>query len=229
MRILALGSCLAISLLTVPCVAMAGTPQRVRGIVTSVAADNAMIDTIMGPVTAQLSTRTGYAGVRKASLTDIHAQSYIGTAAVPASDGHLRALEVTIFPEVMRGTGEGSYPWDLGKSGSMTNGAVSSMTNGTVMPASHASSMTNGTVGAMRPESVMGSGRQITVTYKGGSQIVSLPSTIPVVRLEPGDRSLLVPGAKVVVFGPVSEDGHGGNKVEAMRVVVGEGGIKPPM
>ena len=174
----------------------------------------------MGRVTAHLAADTRIAGAKKASLDDIKPDSFIGTAAVPAEGGQLRALEVTIFPEAMRGTGEGSYPWDLGKSGSMTNGAVSSMTNGTVAPAASGSSMTNGTVSTMSG----GHGRTIKVTYKGGAQTVNLPNDIPVVLLEPGDRSLLKPGAKVVVFGP-SE----GGKVEAQRLVVGEDGVKPPM
>ncbi|GBQ86378.1 hypothetical protein [Asaia krungthepensis] len=229
MRILALGSCLAITLLSLPGIALAGAPQRIRGVITSVSGNEAVISTFMGPVTAHLTATTGYAGVKPAHLDDIHPDSFIGTAAVPSGDGRLRALEVTIFPNSMRGMGEGNYPWDLGKAGSMTNGAVTSMTNGTVAPARPAGSMTNGVVGAMGPGNGMGRDRQITVTYKGGSQSVTLPTTIPVVMLEPGDKSLLTPGAKVVAFGPVSGNAKGENEIEAMRIVVGEGGIKPPM
>jgi hypothetical protein len=200
--------------------ALAQAPQRTRGTIVSIVGDDVVIRTPMGRMTAHLAADTGVAGVKKASLDDIKSNSFIGTAAVPASSGKLRALEVTIFPEAMRGAGEGSYPWDLGKSGSMTNGAVSSMTNGTVASTASGSSMTNGTVSAMGGLN----GRMIQVSYKGGTQSVELPRDIPVVMLEPGDKSMLKAGAKVVVFGLVS-----GTNVEAKRIVVGEDGVKPPM
>lgn len=220
MRISASGSFVAVSLLVASGTALAQVPQRTRGTIVSVTGDAAMVRTPMGRVTAHIAADTGFVGAKKASLDDIQPNSFIGTAAVPAANGTLRALEVTIFPEAMRGTGEGSYPWDLGKSGSMTNGAVSSVTNGTVAPAAGDSSMTNGTVSAMSGDH----GRTITVTYKGGVQTVALPNTIPVVLLEAGDKSLLKTGAKVVVFGPVS-----GTSVDAKRIIVGEDGVKPPM
>jgi hypothetical protein len=220
MRISAHGVLIASTLLVMSGTAMAQVPQRTRGTVVSITGDDAVIRTPMGRVTAHIAPDTGFVGAKKASLDDIKSNSFIGTAAVPAANGTLRALEVTIFPEAMRGAGEGSYPWDLGKAGSMTNGAVSSMTNGTVAPAAGGSSMTNGTVSAMGGDHA----RTIQVTYKGGVQTVGLPDNIPVVMLEPGDKTLLKKGAKVVVFGPVS-----GTTVDAKRIIIGEDGVKPPM
>jgi len=208
------------ALLTFSSAAIAQVPPRMRGTVVSVAGDDAVIRTPVGRVTVHLAADTRFAGAKKVSLDEIKPNSFIGTAAVTAANGTLRALEVTIFPEAMRGVGEGSHPWDLGKSGLMTNGAVSSMTDGTVAAAASASSMTNGTVGAMSDNRA----RTIKVSYKGGEQTVDLPETIPVVALEPGDKTLLKTGAKVVVFGPVS-----GTTVDAKQVVVGEDGVKPPM
>lgn len=219
MRSLITATLVAASALAGATTALADAPSRVRGTIVSVSGDTAVIRTPMGKVDAHLTADSRIVGAKKASLDDIKPNSFIGTAAVPGSGDHLRALEVTIFPEAMRGTGEGSYPWDLGKSGSMTNGAVSSMTNGTVAPAAAASSMTNGTVSAMGAK-----GRTITVAYKGGEKIVDLPDDTPVVTLDPGDRSLLKPGVKVVVFGPKT-----GDTVEAKRIVAGEDGVKPPM
>ncbi|MBS1039094.1 hypothetical protein WH240_12160 [Gluconobacter wancherniae] len=220
MRIHALASIAAVGAMVISSVAIAQVPQRTRGTVVSVGDASAVVRTPMGRVTVALAPDTGFVGAKKASLDDIKSNTFIGTAAVPGADGSLRALEVTIFPESMRGAGEGSYPWDLGKSGSMTNGAVSSMTNGTVAAAVGGSSMTNGTVTGMSDAQ----GRTIKVTYKGGVQTVALPETIPVVMLEPGEKSLLKAGAKVVVFGPVS-----GTNVEAKRIIIGEDGVKPPM
>lgn len=219
MRSLITATLIATSVLTGAAVAHADAPSRVRGTIVSVTGDEAVIRTPMGKTTAHLAADTRIVGAKKASLDDIKPDTFIGTAAVPGSGDHLRALEVTIFPEAMRGTGEGSYPWDLGKSGSMTNGAVSSMTNGTVAPAASGSSMTNGTVSAKSA-----AGRTIKVAYKGGDKTVDLPDDTPVVLLDPGDRSLLKPGVKVVVFGPKT-----GNTVEAQRIVAGEDGVKPPM
>ncbi len=217
MRLSVHGVLAATAVLMISGTALAQVPARTRGTVVAVNGDDAVIHTRMGQMTAHLAATTRFVGAKKASLGDIQSNTYIGTAAVPAANGSLRALEVTIFPDSMRGVGEGSYPWDLGKAGSMTNGAVSSMTNGTV---SSASSMTNGTVGGMSASHP----RTIQVTYKGGEQTVTLPSSIPVVALEPGDRSLLTSGAKVVVFGPVS-----GTDVDAKQIVIGEDGVKPPM
>jgi len=220
MRISTFWSFVAVSLLVVSGTALAEVPQRTRGTIVSTGGDAAVVRTPMGRVTVHISADTRFVSAKKASLDDIKSNSFIGTAAVPAANGTLRALEVTIFPEAMRGVGEGSYPWDLGKSGSMTNGAVSSMTNGTVAAAAGDSSMTNGTVSAMSGDH----GRTITITYKGGAQTVALSNTIPVVLLGTGDKSLLRTDAKVVVFGPVS-----GTSVDAKHIIVGEDGVKPPM
>ena len=100
--------------------------------------------------------------------------SFIGTAAAPGPNGTLRALEVHVFPEAMRGTGEGHRPWDLGAGTTMTNGTV-------------------GTVSGS-------SGRTIKVSYKGGEQSVVVPADVPIVTFAPGERSQLVAGAHVMSF-----------------------------
>ncbi len=119
-------------------------------------------------------------GVKRASLSDIHQGSFIGTAALPGPDGTLRALEVNIFPESMRGVGEGHRTMDAGQDKTMTNGAV-------------------GTVAS--------TGRlALTVTYKGGEQRVTVDPNTPVVALEPGDDSMLTVGAHVIASGHREDD-----------------------
>lgn len=203
--------------------AFAQVPPRTRGTITAVSGSEATLRTAMGKVTIKLADDTGYVGAKKSSLDDVKQGSFIGTAATPAADGTLRALEVAVFPESMRGAGEGNYAWDLGKAGSMTNGTVSSMTDGTVSKMSggsaSGSSMTNGTVGSKTAH-----GHSLMVDYKGGQKLIMVPDSVPVVALEPGDKSLLKAGAKVVVFGPVN-----GTTVDAKRIIVGEDGVKPPM
>ena len=82
--------------------------------------------------------------------------------------------------------------------------------------------MTNGTVG----QEVVGStGHSLTVRYKGGEKVVLVPPQAPVVTFEPGDRQQLTPGAHVIVFAQSEADG----KLTSHRVVVGKGGLTPPM
>ena len=177
-----------------------GPPPRTRGVITAINPDSVTIKTRFGgPVTLKISSQTGYVGATKSSLAEVKPGRFIGTAAVPGPNGTLKASEVTIFPDSMRGSGEGHYGWDLGKSSSMTNGTI-----GTVTAADKLS---------------------MTVDYKGGRKTLLVPDDVPVVDLEAGDKSLLQTGAHVVAFGPKSADGS----VDAKRIVVGEKGAVPPM
>ncbi|MBE7249512.1 MAG: metal ABC transporter permease, partial [Actinomycetospora chiangmaiensis] len=164
--------------------------------------------------------------------------SFIGTAAkAGAKPGDPPvALEVLIFPEALRGAGEGHYPWDRLPDGagsgpvetSMTNGTVkapdveTTMTNGTVKAPEVETSMTNGTVAS--GSTAAGGGRTITVSYKGQSLAVAVPPGTPIVMLEPADRAVLKPGAKV--FAAAVRDG---DRLEARSISVGKNGLTPPM
>jgi len=177
-----------------------GPPPRTRGVITAINGDMVMIKTRFGgPATLKITSDTGYVGATKSSLAEVKEGRFIGTAAVPGPNGTLKASEVTIFPESMRGAGEGHYGWDLGKSSSMTNGTIGTVTAATKL--------------------------SMTVSYKGGEKTLIVPDDVPVVDLEAGDRSLLQVGAHVVAFGPKSADGS----VDAKRIVVGEKGAVPPM
>lgn len=179
--------------------ASAQVPPRTRGVITAVSGDSVMLKNHSGTVTLKIDSTTGYVGATKASLSSVKAGRFIGTAAVPQPDGGLKALEVTVFPESMRGAGEGNYGWDLGAGSSMTNGTIGSV------------------VGT--------SGKTMKVNYKGGEKTLSVPDDVPVVDLEPGTAALLKPGAHVVAFGPKNSDGT----VDAKRIIIGEDGTVPPM
>ncbi|HEX8806827.1 MAG TPA: hypothetical protein VF741_07750, partial [Candidatus Aquilonibacter sp.] len=116
----------------------------------------------------------------------------------------------------MRGTGEGNYPWDLTQKSNQT----SMMTNGTVASPNGRSMMTNGSVSHASGTGAM----TIDVTYKGGQQHIIVPANIPIVRIEPGTRALLMRGAHVFVVA----SGDPSHPV-AQRVVIGEDGAIPPM
>ncbi|MBK1839463.1 hypothetical protein JHL17_18800 [Azospirillum sp. YIM B02556] len=176
-------------------------PVRLRGTIESVAGDALDLTTRSGgAVHVQVPAGTRLTYIVKNSLESIQPGSYIGTAAVPQADGTLRALEVHIFPPGMRGTGEGSRPWDLGGEGG---------------------SMTNGTVGSL----VSASGRVATVKYGNDEKRILIPDDVPVVAFEPADKAALTAGAKVIVVGrPVAE-----SAVVASSISIGKDGLTPPM
>ncbi len=173
-------------------------PVRLRGTIESFAGNDLKMKTRNGQETVvHLTDATPIAGVFNAKLGDIKPGSFIGSAAAPQPDGTLRALEVTVFPPGQHG-GEGSYAWDL----------------------TPTSTMTNGTVGDL----VVSDGRTMTVSYPNGKKKLFVPTDVPIVSFEASDRSKLVPGAHVTVFGTKAADGS----VTPLRVQVGENGVVPP-
>ncbi len=178
------------------------TPVRVRGTVVSLEGSKLVVHPKTGDdVTVLLNDNYGAVAVVKASLADVKEGTFIGTATVTQPDSSLKSLEVVVFPEKMRGTGEGHYPWDLGSKSMMTNATVSNAVK-------------------------VVDGQTITVTYKGGEKKIDVPADVPVVTLMPGaDKADIKPG--VIVFVPTQkqEDGslHGG------AVLFGKDGLTPPM
>jgi hypothetical protein len=210
----AVGAAIVAGAVFAPGVAHAATPtEHLRGTIVSTTASTVTIKTATGQVTVAIGPTTKIAGAVPGSTADIAPGKFLGIASVPGS-GPNKALEVVVFPDSMRGAGEGDYPWDLSASG-----AHSTMTNGTVgMPATH-STMTNATVGSMS-----GSGEKtITMNYKGGSRTLVIPANAPVVRVAPGTTALFVPGSHVFVIAVKAASPVAG------FVVVGEHGTALPM
>jgi hypothetical protein len=180
--------------------AQAPVPTRLRGDIVSVDAQSLHMVTRGGKaVTLTLPADVQVAALAPISIDAIKPGSFIGSAALPQPDGTLRAQEVHVFPEAMRGTGEGHRPFDLGPG----------------------STMTNGTVGDV----VVSQGRTLKVAYKGGEKTIIVPPETPIVTYEPGSRSLLTAGAHVIVFANEAPDGA----LTATRVSVGKDGLVPPM
>jgi hypothetical protein len=199
----------------------ASPPMNVRGTIAQVDGNTIDIKERDGGVAKiHLADNAKIVSVAKASLSDIKPGSFIGTAATPRTDGKLQAIEVHIFPESMRGTGEGNRAWDLTPNSSMTNGTAapkSSMTNGTV--AQKSNRVENNKVNSVE-------GNDVTVNFNGSTKIVAVTSDTKVVTLVPGDRSELKPNAKVFIPAATrTPDGA----LEANRVTVGKDGIPPPM
>ena len=187
-----------LSLAAVP--ALAQSPARVRGTVVKLDGHTLMVHPRSGAdVPVALTADASVVSVSITKLSEVHPGSFIGTAAMAQADGTLRALEVHIFPESMRGSGEGHRGWDAGPD----------------------SSMTNGTVGQIKS----GSATSLVVKYKEGEKTVVVPPDVPVVQFAPGTMAQLTPGAHVVVNGTRGADGA----VSTNRVIVGQDGIELPL
>lgn len=176
-------------------------PTRIRGTIAKLDGTTLTIATREGSkVAVMLPEKVNIATMKKLALADIAQGTFIGTAAEPGADGELKALEVVVFPEAMRGTGEGHYPWDLAPGTSMTNANVDAAVQGT-------------------------SGRELTLSYKGGSVKVMVPPEVPIVMPVPATRADLKDGATVFVVARKAEDGT----LNAGFVAVGKDGVNPPM
>jgi hypothetical protein len=181
-----------------------GKPVTIRGKISAVEKQALKVTTSAGEVMVKLPDDVRIGGVEAAKLSDITAGNYVGTTAVKQADGNLKALEVHIFPESSRGTGEGHRPWDLQPGSTMTNANVEKVEQVAV-------------------EKVQG--QLLTLKYKDGEQKVFIPPGTPIVKNVPGDQSLLKPGTGVYIPAVRSEDGT----LTATRITAGVGGIMPPM
>ena len=181
--------------------APANPPVRIRGTVERIDRTNLTVKANDGQsMNIKLADNFVVMGIAKASLADVASGKFIGTTTVGERDGALVALEVHIFPENMRGTGEGHYEWDLRPDSKMTNANVASVTS-------------------------MGKDRVLTVQYKGGEKKVLVPEKAVIVSFTPTDRGELKPGAKVFFNAQRQPDGS----LTAARVNVGLHGQVPPM
>ena len=181
--------------------APANPPVRLRGTVERIDRTHLTVKTNTGQsMNVTLADNFVVVGIAKARLADIGSGKFIGTTTVGERDGALVALEVHIFPENMRGTGEGHYDWDLRPNSKMTNANVAKVTS-------------------------MGKDRVLTVQYKGGEKKVLVPEKAAIVSFTPVDRTELKPGAKVFVNAQRHPDGT----LTAARVNVGLHGQVPPM
>jgi hypothetical protein len=147
-----------------------------------------------------LADKPQIAAIVKASLSDIKQGSFVGVTAMPKADGTLSAVEVHIFPESMRGTGEGHYPWDLRPQSTMTNANVEQVVTAV-------------------------EGRTLTLKYKDGEKKIFVPADAPIVAYEPGDKNDLKPGAKVFIVALKQSDGM----LQGRAWRVGRDGVTPPM
>ena len=177
------------------------SPSRVRGTIEAVDGEVLSVKSRSGEdFKLHMAGDLRVVGIAKISLSDIKVGSFIGTTTVPGPDGGNNAIEVHVFPEDMRGTGEGSRPFDLRPNSTMTNATVA--------------------------ETVAGNdGHTLLIKYKDGEKKVMVAPDTPVVTYVPAEKSELKAGAKVIAFFKKLPDGS----FEANRVNVGLNGLTPPM
>ena len=179
----------------------APTPSRVRGTIEGIDGDMLSVKSRSGEdVKLHMTADMRVVDVVKISLADVKVGSFVGATTVPGPDGIATAVEVHVFPEEMRGTGEGSRPYDLRPNSTMTNATVA--------------------------ESVAGNdGHTLLVKYKDGEKKVLVTPETPVVTYVPADKSDLKAGAKIIAFVKQRPDGS----FDTSRISVGRDGLTPPM
>jgi len=175
---------------------------RVRGTIEAVDGQNLTIKTREGAdVKAKLADNAMIVAVVKASYSDIKQGSFIGVTGMPQADGSQRCMEIHIFPEAMRGTGEGHRPWDLRPQSTMTNATVDQLVT------------------------AVGSDHTVTLKYKDGEKKIVVGPECPIVTYAPADKSELKPGAKIFINAATkNEDGT----LAVPRINVGRD-APPPM
>jgi hypothetical protein len=187
--------------LAMPIASAQDAPVRVRGTIDRLEGDIYVIKMRAGgEAKVKLPDNVMVVALTKASIADIKQGSYVGVAGMPQADGSQRALEVHIFPEPMRGTGDGHRPWDLQPTSTMTNGSVEQTAASTA-------------------------GQVLTLKYKDGEKKIVVTSDTPIVIYVPGEKSELKPGAPIFIAAATKQaDGT----LTSPRINVGRG-VAPPM
>jgi len=181
-------------------VAQAQTRMFVRGTITSLDGDVLSVKSRDGKdLKINLAPKFGVRYAKALTLADIKPGDFVGPASRKRADGTLEAISLQVFTPDRRGqVPEGHMPWDL-EPGSL---------------------MTNAIIGGMVQAS---NGRELTLEYKGGSQKIFVPAGVPIFTALPGDRSMLVPGAYVVIGAQVAPDGT----LSAAGGTVSKDGVRP--
>jgi hypothetical protein len=193
---------IAVFALTLAAPAWAQDTVRIRGTIERADGNTLLVKSRDGAeLKVALANNALIVAIVKASLADIKQGSFVGVTGMPQADGSQRAIEVHIFPEAMRGTGEGHYPWDLRPGSTMTNANVEQTVTGV-------------------------DGQTLSVKYKDGEKKLIVPPDATIVTYTPGDKSELKPGTKIFIAAAKKlPDGT----LEAPRVNYGRDGLTPPM
>ena len=177
-------------------------PVRLRGTIESVDGRLLMIKLRDGAsVKVRLAEKARISALVKASLADVAPGTFVGITSMPSDKGGQKALEIHIFPEAMRGTGEGQRAWDIAPQTTMTNGNID-----------------------LRVAAV--AGEDLTLSFKGGTAKIEVPPETTIVAFAESRPDDLKPGNKAILFGlKTGDDGI----LEAAAIAIGRDGLTPPM
>jgi hypothetical protein len=180
--------------------APAGVPTRIRGTVDKLDDNTLTIKSREGLlVMVKLAPNVRIQSYARKSIADIKPGDFLASTGIRGTDGKIHAIEVRILPVAVPAGGR-QFAWDLGPNSVMTNATV-----GTVTKA---------------PE-----GEVVHVTFNGGESDYTIGPDVPILAPVPGDKSLLQPGAAVVVGATKQPDGS----LSAGFIAAEKNGIKPPM
>ncbi len=175
-------------------------PTRVRGTITAIDGNTLSVKSREGQdLKIDLAPNVTFAYMKKVELADIKPGTPLGTTAVKGNDGKLVARELHVFNPDRPIPNEGHRPWDLEPESTMTNAMVTAMVQANT-------------------------GRELTLTYKGGEQRVIVPAGTPIVMAVESDRSVVVPGQYAYIAITPGADG----KLTATRLQVTKDGVRPP-
>jgi len=142
-----------------------------------------------------------FVAIVKSTTADIKPGMFVGSTGMTQPDGGQKAIEVHIFPESMRGTGEGHYDWDLKPQSKMTNANVEQTVAGV-------------------------DGQMLSVKYKDGEKKILVTPDTAIVTYATGDKSDLKPGTKIFIAAAKKQsDGT----LQTPRITYGKDGLTPPM
>jgi hypothetical protein len=178
---------------------LAQTPQnvRIRGTVTAVESGVLALRTREGTaLRIRLVESTAVATARAIALADLSRDTYVGVTAVRAPDGTLVARGLHTLPKT---AAEGHGAWDLEPGATMTNAYIAA-------------------------DAQVGDGRELTMSFKGGTVRVRVPPGTPVVTTDPASREALVPGRYVFMAARLDAD----DTLTALRITVEKDGVRPP-
>ena len=184
-------------------------PVRVRGTIEQVDGPILTIKSREGEsVKVKMADDLKVLAMVPASLADIKPGSFVGSTAMPEEDGHWKAIEVHIFPEAMRGTGEGDRSFDYRPKSTMTNGTVGNVGGGAA--------------GATVDKA---EGKTLTLNFKAGEKKIDVVPATVIYTYAPGSKDELKSGAKVFITAATRQaDGT----LMTGRINVGRG-VAPPM
>lgn len=170
---------------------------RLRGTITAIDGNMLSVKSRDGKdLKVHLTDNLSVTIAKAVAITEVKPGDYVGSAATKRADGTLVALEVHYLPPAVP---SGHTPWDLQPGSTMTNANVAAMVQAT-------------------------GGRELTLSYKDGSQKILVPDGVPIVRAVPGSRADLKPGETIFAVAPIAPDG----KITAARIQVSKDGVKPP-